>query len=398
MVIERGDTGPEVARIQRALQQAGFNVDDDGDFGRDTEEAVERFQRDQGLDVDGEVGPDTLEALGLGEGDTGGDGDGGTDGGSDPADTTDIVFDVSETEIRQEVQRRIEDLVGTLASTFDHVLDSAQLAIDQFETTMQFGSNDSEANVPGSLLAEVLRAAAEQLARRVSLLVPGLDDAFGFGGGLIETVVGELAESGQAAAGSAAGRWIKGQREVLDRARRDLVPRRLGELTFEIENAFLESDDKPTVFDGLVDANDRLADEALPDVSEFEAQLYERWINEHFRDIGDDTEGCIEFRYEYDDNTFDFVSCTVAAPFGSQIEDGFNRLFDERLVPRAPRPFELLVRKRACFLVDNVNLGGKSWSCGWLDAKGNIIHRPVHDPAERALAEPIWRHQNRFVR
>jgi hypothetical protein len=152
------------------------------------------------------------------------------------------------------------------------------------------------------------------------------------------------------------------------------------------------------MFDGIVEAADSLSVEPLPSVSEFEAQLYERWINEHFVGIGDDEPGCIEFRYEFDDFTFDFVSCTVDAPFGSAIEAGLNHLFQDSLVPRARRPIELRTRKRACFLVDNVNLGGKSWVCGWLDEQGDELNRPVSDIAEQAFDQPIWRNAPRFVR
>jgi hypothetical protein len=138
--------------------------------------------------------------------------------------------------------------------------------------------------------------------------------------------------------------------------------------------------------------------EPLPSVSEFLVQLCERWINEHFTGIGEAQPGCIEFRYEFDDNTFDFVSCTVDAPFGSAIEAGLNGLFLQGLVPRARRPIELRVRKRACFRVDNVMPGGKSWVCGWLDEQGDELSRPVNDTAEQAFDQPNWRHAGRFVR
>lgn len=59
-VVERGDRGPEVREVQRAL-----GIADDGIFGPDTERAVKRFQRRHGLADDGIVGPLTRSALGL---------------------------------------------------------------------------------------------------------------------------------------------------------------------------------------------------------------------------------------------------------------------------------------------------------------------------------------------
>jgi hypothetical protein len=63
MVASRGDQGDGVLEIQRLLQSWGFEIADDGDFGSETETAVEDFQSRMGLEVDGLVGPDTLTAL-----------------------------------------------------------------------------------------------------------------------------------------------------------------------------------------------------------------------------------------------------------------------------------------------------------------------------------------------
>jgi hypothetical protein len=60
VVLERGDRGTAVARVQRRLRIAS-----DGIFGRQTERAVRRFQRRKRLVADGIVGPVTRRALGL---------------------------------------------------------------------------------------------------------------------------------------------------------------------------------------------------------------------------------------------------------------------------------------------------------------------------------------------
>jgi len=52
-----------VERIQTALSAMGYDIAVDGDFGSDTQAAVEAFQEAQGLDVDGDVGPTTWAAL-----------------------------------------------------------------------------------------------------------------------------------------------------------------------------------------------------------------------------------------------------------------------------------------------------------------------------------------------
>lgn len=66
---EEGAHGGHVKRLQGVLNHLGYrDAQDrrlavDGDFGRHTREAVERFQRDHGLRVDGIVGPKTEQAL-----------------------------------------------------------------------------------------------------------------------------------------------------------------------------------------------------------------------------------------------------------------------------------------------------------------------------------------------
>ena len=57
-IVKKGDRGPEVAKVQRWLNQPA-----DGIFGRGTRAAVKRFQRRQGLEPDGVVGPATWAAL-----------------------------------------------------------------------------------------------------------------------------------------------------------------------------------------------------------------------------------------------------------------------------------------------------------------------------------------------
>jgi peptidoglycan hydrolase-like protein with peptidoglycan-binding domain len=63
---ERGDDGPEVAKLQEYLNEIGFTVGAvDGDFGRRTERAVTAFQMVNGLDQTGAVDRATIEVLGY---------------------------------------------------------------------------------------------------------------------------------------------------------------------------------------------------------------------------------------------------------------------------------------------------------------------------------------------
>ncbi|MGF1492484.1 MAG: peptidoglycan-binding protein [Microcoleaceae cyanobacterium] len=62
-----GDVGFQVTQVQRELQARGyFNANVTGFYGPITQDAVIRFQADNGLQQDGVVGPQTLAALNFG--------------------------------------------------------------------------------------------------------------------------------------------------------------------------------------------------------------------------------------------------------------------------------------------------------------------------------------------
>lgn len=62
----KGWKGSEVTKLQKALVALGYSVgfaSIDGDFGKDTDSAVRKFQQDNGLEADGIVGPKTQAKL-----------------------------------------------------------------------------------------------------------------------------------------------------------------------------------------------------------------------------------------------------------------------------------------------------------------------------------------------
>ena len=63
MRLEVGAHGPEVAELQRRLDNLGFDVGGDGRYDDHTRRAVQEFQRRRRLRVDGICGPETWSAL-----------------------------------------------------------------------------------------------------------------------------------------------------------------------------------------------------------------------------------------------------------------------------------------------------------------------------------------------
>lgn len=61
--LRRGDTGEEVSLLQKMLYDLKYDINVDGDFGRETESCVKLFQKANGLKDDGVVGYNTITKL-----------------------------------------------------------------------------------------------------------------------------------------------------------------------------------------------------------------------------------------------------------------------------------------------------------------------------------------------
>lgn len=64
--LEKGDTGSEVTTMQKRLIKVGYScgaAGADGDFGSDTDSALRKFQKDNGLTVDGQYGTNSKAKL-----------------------------------------------------------------------------------------------------------------------------------------------------------------------------------------------------------------------------------------------------------------------------------------------------------------------------------------------
>lgn len=62
-ILRKGDRGERVRNLQRMLSAAGYQVNEDGEYGRQTEAAVRQFQSSRGLVADGKAGKSTADAL-----------------------------------------------------------------------------------------------------------------------------------------------------------------------------------------------------------------------------------------------------------------------------------------------------------------------------------------------
>lgn len=62
-MIQYGSSGKDVLKLQQLLNQSGYNIADDGIFGKETQDAVKNYQMKNGLSVDGIVGDKTWAVL-----------------------------------------------------------------------------------------------------------------------------------------------------------------------------------------------------------------------------------------------------------------------------------------------------------------------------------------------
>lgn len=369
--------------IQQALLKTGFDLDVDGNFGDITEDAVRDFQRSMGLQVDGVVGPRTASLLGVDLGDDSGAGDESDDAAEaiDRDRQTGTTFDFGDETIPADAQREIDECAPMMASRFNLVLQGTQDALNNFETVMKFAPTSSaEPDVLGALVD----FAFEFSARKIVDLVPG--------GGLmldsVNTVRDELARSGAAKAGSDIGAWIVEQRTLLNN-RRGLFEEH--KVRIELGSFYLEFADRDQGLAALVDLKGALGSSELPSAEDLEFIMYETWINAHFNGIGKDASGCIEYRFEDEDDGISFLSLRVDAPQGEpgQLEGRLNVLFESGKVSFASKPIDMGVRKRACFNTENFTAGGTQFFCGWLDQENKVIHRPIK--GEELFRAAGWR-------
>lgn len=62
-ILRRGDKGDDVKQLQNILNDLGYELKVDGEYGRGTKEAVRDFQKKNGLGADGNFGPKTAEVM-----------------------------------------------------------------------------------------------------------------------------------------------------------------------------------------------------------------------------------------------------------------------------------------------------------------------------------------------
>lgn len=152
-ILKKGSKGPEVRKLQEALNKNGFKLKVDGDFGKNTEDAVKKFQKTAKLKADGKVGPMTEAALKA--------------GGPLPVMT---VPDYTKRAARIKKARGINAQTMGDYAVISSILDSLDRAFlgEMEKASALLRSNDKHWDVVDKIVAEIIKLQKEFDAKRLS--------------------------------------------------------------------------------------------------------------------------------------------------------------------------------------------------------------------------------------
>jgi hypothetical protein len=286
------------------------------------------------------------------------------------------------------VQEDINTFVGLIERQRNNLLDALLTALDNFETTMSFASEEeAKPDVLGTLLSTAFDTAADMALADI----PGGP----FAKKLFDATTAELERAGKASQSLEVGLWIKDQRTVLANEKMQSTQDTSDRLRNDLEDEFLDGDGegRKEFWEQIVEANTRMQGTPAYNHEDLEAKLYELFINGHFDEnwIEDTLSGCIEYKLKYDTDEFSVDSCKVRAPFGDHIGTALNHLMDGNTLHDIRFPLDLKVRKRICLYTDDYVPGGKDWFCGWLDASNNVTSSPSKSEAIQGFSDSKWR-------
>jgi len=308
------------------------------------------------------------------------------------ADDETITFTDEDVTVPPIVKTRINEYSNLVIQQDRNLLTSLQSALNNFETTMSFAPL---ADANPDLFKAMASAAFKEGLHMLSLEVPGLNLVY-------KALLGaadEMERAARASESHTVGEWIRNQRSAIDTQLRDTTTRNQREaIKMELELAYLAKDTagRDSFFALLHRGIERMSGNVGPSIDNMEISLYEKWINANRGVRHYDSLGMVEYkiRLNEDNGSTEVESVHVVGPYGSHIDGTLNPLF--RRVASPNRPIDLKVHKRVCVYCTNL-VGGKGWSCGWLDARNNVMTQPIMAPAQRVMASDEWRTKRSFT-
>jgi hypothetical protein len=297
-------------------------------------------------------------------------------------------------------------------------------SLGNFETGMSFESSYSaRPQVGAALLSTALSEARSYVVSKIADRVPGFDVVVS----LVDSAIEETERAEEASNSYAMSHWIQQARTIIDECvGNSLCGTGTGDTVAEVTEVSLTQDIEMAVCrlaenrraGGIQTIERALANSlvsGLPGIKVFEKAIYESWIDSHFdreaesrNNSSESAVGTIEIVWVIDEEggmlTFNgdsYVARTIVPEesYGNSANDGMNVIISQLSAVNGPLDFKL--RKKVCFIVDNVNPGGRSKVC-WLLDKDNSVLRSGGgslDMARRAYEANTWRQRTtRFRR
>ena len=290
-------------------------------------------------------------------------------------------------------------------------------ALGNFTRNMSFDSSyQAQARVANALAEEAISQARSYVVGKIAAQVPGFDLFVSF----YDAANSEIARAAAAGRSYRMSEWIQNIQRIItdcvgttgcntggsDEVQVLTSEYVVGELTDRI--CSLPENRRATARDSLLEAASQMTS-SRPVQLAFEKGLYESWINSHYQAAvmdSDSAQGTIEVVWEVEENggvldldEESYIAMVNVTEYGDDADDALNTIIDG--LRSVSKPLDFKVKKKICFIVDNVNPGGRSRECALLDIDNRVLQRVVGstDMAERAFLTNQWReHTTRFIR
>jgi hypothetical protein len=320
-------------------------------------------------------------------------------------------------DIASEHQSIIADFATQTYQMNEAVVRAMQDGLNSFETQMSFDSSyNAQARIGAALGKVAVKQAKAFIVGKVAGQVPGFNILVDF----VDSANAEMERAATASRSQSMGSWITTTRTFISNCLGNSRCRNGASGTIDqlssvsirehVEMAYcrLPQNRKAQGIASIQSALNNSLVTGRDNIKLIEKGFYESWINSQYRasDMTDDSSsGTIEVVWEVEDDngtlSFDsssHINKVNVADYGDNADDGMNSIIDA--ISSISQPWDFAVKKKVCFIVDNV-VGGTSRECALLDDDNDVLYRVggSTDLPARAFQSDVWRQRTtRFKR
>lgn len=312
-------------------------------------------------------------------------------------------------ELPEENRRIITDFATQAHSMNNDIASTMQNALNSFETRMSFQSSyDATPQVGSALGKEAVKQIRSYIVGKIDGAVPGFSLLVGF----VDVANAEIERAEAAGRSNSMAQWIISTRTFISNClgnsrcpqQASSGVEQLSQVSIrehiESEICRLPANRKQVAIEKVSDALNNSLIGGRENIKVFEKGFYEAWINSKYiasvmKD--DSAQGTIEIVWDVEERndilefTTNSHTCKVnVSDYGDNADDGLNDILTA--LPDVTKPLDFLVKKKICFIVDNI-MGGRSRECALLDTDNSVLYPPggSTNMARRAFQSTAWR-------